>query len=137
SVPFGAPGAFVMELDNLSVNHNDVYSVHSNTYFDVIPGETYYVSAMAASTADANREFNLGMHFIDEAGTSQWVTVATWTPSEVWEEKGGIITVPAGKSRARLWMRTRGSGEGSPLGKWYASMFRMRKAVGSVIIEDG
>jgi hypothetical protein len=157
-VPSGAPAEYVVKSAYVTNVNSDIVA---SAYFDVRPGEVYYVEWYGASTASANG--NGARIFLTVR--DQTLAKVTWlgaasspASSTTWTKYSGTITIPESFSetvivngvpvttnyipaKARIEWGPVGpqtaSGQGTATGAWYATKFHVRKAATAELIVDG
>lgn len=135
SVPLNAPTEYVVRMP--VVDSNRYIHARDGGEIDVVPGEKFHASVLAASSDNANGTARYYVRFRAPGTTLNNTTRQQMiSPTQGnWEEHNYTITVPEGYTKMRFSLRT--DDTSNPQGNWFFAGIRLRKSVGSVLIEDG
>jgi predicted phage tail protein len=138
AVPANAPGQYVATR---AANGGGTASIASEL-ISVAPGETYYAEAMVASTAGATGPINLALVYANAnpTGSTSIDFASLASPGTTWTKISGIVTVPAttgGYTPAYASLSVNLTPSGSPVGSWFVTNVKLRKAASAELIVDG
>lgn len=121
-MPSGAPTTYV--------GKQSARDGHCGDWFPVNEGDKFYVEVQCA-TPNSTKNFGIGLHLKMEDGTNTWPVCAT-TPSSAWKTLSGVITVPAGYTKAKVFTQINAF---DTFGDWYFTKVIVRRMIGTALID--
>jgi len=138
TVPAGAPADWVVEVDGADFTGPAAFEFSNWT--QVSPGETYFVSIWAASSADVVNALVFGLRMANVALTvNRWVWgIVTPTGETPWARYAGYVTIDPDYHVIRPIVSARFGDHGRPpAGKWWFAAPVVRRAADSELVVDG
>ncbi|WP_096224903.1 pentapeptide repeat-containing protein [Geobacillus sp. FJAT-46040] len=125
SVPTDAPTVYV--------GKQSARDGYGSDYFPVSPGDKFYCEVTAA-TLNSTNQFKAGLAFYDKNKKEFiWLGTNYLSPSSTWTTATGTVIVPSNAVYARVWTQINAF---SNFGDWFFTNVKVRRIVGTALIDD-